>query len=240
MSLLAGIRFFGQDVERPFVELLAWDGPRWPSPDEWSTLRRAVAREWSAFAPAAVRLFHPPDLSMPEDAALDLSLHAAPYAAMGRSDVPAGARFASATDGAVAAALVAARYREFRADDMVLARDLAPIEEDALRALMTEGRVMSIEWRERAVGLLAWESGSVEWLRGDVVAEEVVLGEASGQGLAAAAQRELARRQAERAPGTLLLGTILAANHASRRTALRAGRPEIARYSFLPIRRAEP
>ena len=240
MRLLGGIRFFLQDIRRPFVELLAWDGPSRPSDREWSALREAAALEWGAFEPAALRLFHPTDLAVPEDAVLDLSLHAARYAAMRRDPAPCGACFPLLTDGTAAATLVAERYEELRDEDASVAGDLAPIEEEALEALIAAGCALGIEHRGHAVGLLAWQDTSVEWVRGDVVQEEVVRRRASGHGLAAAAQRELARRRAVEAPDTMLLGTILAANAASRRTALRAGRPEVARYSFLPLTHSRP
>jgi hypothetical protein len=49
-SLLAGIRFFGRDISRPFVEVIAH------SFDDLDRLRDCVAHEWSTFEPQALRV----------------------------------------------------------------------------------------------------------------------------------------------------------------------------------------
>lgn len=240
LRLLSGIRFLKRDTERPFVELLAWDGAEAPSPEGWRAVRAALAEAWAAFEPRAVRLLHPTGLPLPEDAALDMGVHAAPYRAMATPPAPRDVRVLPLTDPEAAQAIVAARYDELRRAHPALARDVEPAGEAEIREAVSAGRALGVAVEGETVGLLAWEPGSVEWIAGDVVIEEVVLARASGRGLAAVLQSALARRRAAEAPDTPLIGTIHHANHASRRTALRAGRPEIGRYSFLPLRGRRP
>jgi hypothetical protein len=216
-GLLGGIRFFGRDASRPFVEVVAHGL-------EPTALVEVVASEWAAFAPGALRLLVAD--AGPPGSVLDLTVHAARHGEMARPD-------GRVTLGAVtpdeAAALVAARYEALPA---ALRRDVEPATSEELRRWHAAGTLHGIEAAGERVGVIATEPGSVAWIEGDVVGEEVVAARFAGRGLAASAQAALAvARPADR----LLLGTIAAGNGASRRTAERAGRPEVLRYVFLPL-----
>ena len=72
-SLIGGIRFYGQDITRPFVEVIAHDF------DDMTELAQVVSSEWRTFAPQRLRLLAMPGASLPATADLDMSVYAARY-----------------------------------------------------------------------------------------------------------------------------------------------------------------
>ena len=82
--------------------------------------------------------------------------------------------------------------------------------------------------------MFAAACGSVEWLEGDIVEEEIVLSEFNGNGFAASAQSAWATRTG-RDKDRLLIGTINDLNPASQVLAIRAGRPAVLQYVFLEL-----
>jgi hypothetical protein len=234
LRLLGGIRFFGGDVARPFVEAIAWAGVG--APVDWHAACRVVAEEWRAFRPRSLRVCLPASAALPEGAEIDNAAHVASYGAMARHarGEADGVQLAPLTDLEAGLELVARRYRESAAADPVLARNIAPVSRQELARSMADGHAFAIMDGGEMAGLLATEPGEIEWIEGDVVLEEVVASAHAGRGLAVAAQRALAARM-RHAPDRLLIGTIDGRNAASRITAERAGRPAILRYAFLPL-----
>lgn len=230
-ALLGGIRFYGQDVTRPFVEVATHGF------DDLEALRAVVGAEWRFFCPHALRLLLPPGSAPAPDAVLDQTVHAARYREMTPPDERV--TLAAFEDAEAAVAMVTARYEALARDEPELRRDVAAADPDDVREWHGAGTLFAIKAGGAHVGLIAYEPGRVEWIEGDVVAEEVVGTEHGGRGHAASAQRALAARQRETAPERLLLGTIARRNHASRQSALRAGRAEVLRYVFLPLPREE-
>ena len=226
-ALLGGIRFYGQDVTRPFVEVVAHGF------DDLEALRAVVGAEWRLFRPRALRLLLPPGAAPTPDAVLDQTVHIARYGEMAPPDERV--MLAAFEDAEDAVAMVAARYAALGRDEPELCRDIAMADLDDVRAWHGAGTLFAIEAGGARVGLIAYEPGRVEWIEGDVVAEEVVAAEHGGRGYAASAQRALAARRREAAPERLLLGTIARRNRASRRSALRAGRAEALRQVFFPL-----
>ena len=218
-DVLGGIRFFGQDVARPFVEVVAHGLGL-------AALREVVAAEWAAFAPRALRLLVAPSADLPADAALDVTVHCARY---GEMRPPDGRVALDRVEPEVALALVRERYD---AMEPALRRDVSPAGGEDLARWREAGDLHGIAHEGERVGVLATEPGGVAWIEGDVVAEEVIAAPFAGRGLAASAQGVLASR---RDPHRRLVGTIAAGNAASRRTAERAGRPEVMRHVFLPL-----
>lgn len=220
-ALLGGVRFYGQDVARPFVEVIAHRF------DDLGALADAVGAEWRAFAPTGLRLVLGPEAAV---GSLDVTVHAARAGAMAP---PRGGVSLGPITPEAAAEMVRDRYALMAREAPALRRDVGPPAEPGdLRRWHEAGDLHGIEVRGLTVGLLATRPGAVDWIAGDVVAEEVVAAAHAGRGHAAEAQRLWA---AARAPDRLLVGTIDAANHASRRTAERAGRPEVLRAVFLPL-----
>ena len=237
--VLGGIRFFNGRVDRPFVELVAWaaeDG----SEAGWTRLRRMVLRDWAAFRPRSLRVLVPADTALPDDAVTDMTVHAATYRAMAAG--PAAETAVHLTpfeDVRVAVRTMRQRYADVAATDAALAANVGATAQDDLAALHHAGRLLAILNDGRVVGLIATEAGAVAWVAGDVVVEQVIGTAHAGRGLAAAAQQTLARAMSAHPlsarADTLLLGTIDRHNIASRKAALRAGRPAILRYAFIPL-----
>jgi hypothetical protein len=229
-KLLGGIRFFGGDVKRPFVEVIAhtFGG-------DMAGLMDAVHSEWVGFAPLHLRLLLAPDEArdlMRSDLGFekDLSVHVARHDQM-RSDM-GRISLRQFEDVEQAVALMLERYRDVAAADPALGENLGPTPQERLRGLHAEGHLRALYQEDSLVGLLAIAPGDVAWLKGPVVMEEVVSTQATGQGYGAAAQVAWA---AGGFGDDLMIGTIDHLNHASRRTAERAGRPAVLHYGFLPL-----
>lgn len=245
-SLIGGIRFYGHDIERPFVEVIAHDfGPG--SGDDatldaetLSALARVVASEWSAFRPLHLRFRVPPGVALLPNARVDTHVFVSRYGDMAPPDgrvrlVPfKDVHGLSAAD--VAMGMVGERFGAMERDEPVLRRNVSPIEPDYLRELHEAGRLHAIMPSGAAapVGLLAVAPGGVDWIEGDEVMEEIVGQKYAGHGYAASAQATFAARP-ETPPDELLIGTIDALNVASRRTAERAGRANVMDYLFMKL-----
>ncbi|PYE82503.1 hypothetical protein [Pseudoroseicyclus aestuarii] len=229
-SLIGGIRFFGQDIRRPFVEVVAHDF------DNLDTLRDAVRLAWAGFAPHALQLRDLPGLIRAPDARLDQTIHAARHDAMTPADGRVWLRpFA---DSEPAEALLRQRFRRLAQDDPALAADIQPAAPRELRVWHAEGMLRAIvpRGRQEPAGLIAIRPDRCRWITGDVVQEEAVAAHHAGRGYAAAAQAAWA---AEVAPdrSRLMIGTIDGRNAASRISARRAGREAVLEEVFLPLDR---
>lgn len=226
-TLLGGIRLYNRDSRRPFVDVLAHTFT------DLDTLCGCVDREWSAFAPPYLRLCARPGALTGARTILDVSIHAARYADMTPPDHRVGLHpFADADD---AVGLIDERYRSLAVDDPPLARNVSPADPDDVRRWHREGRLFAVRARDVTVGALAVAPDAVSWLSGDVVQEEVIATAHRGRGYAASAQAAWAAGIADD-PQRLLLGTIDRHNAASRRTALRAGRPIVLETAFVALR----
>jgi hypothetical protein len=72
-ELLGGIRFYGRDLARPFIDVLAH------SFTDLSALAEVVAAEWSAFGVRFMRLQHRPGILNGDNVILDQTIHVARY-----------------------------------------------------------------------------------------------------------------------------------------------------------------
>jgi L-amino acid N-acyltransferase YncA len=226
-TLLGGIRFYGRDTARPFVEVIAHTFV------DLDTLCDCVSREWSAFTPRYLRLCARPGRMTAAAAILDVSIHAARPVNMTAPDGRVGLhRFADAED---AVTLITERYRRLAIEDPALARNVSPADPADVRRWHEEGRLHAIRAAGTTVGALAVVTTTEAWLSGDVVQEEVIAAGQRGHGYAAGAQAVWATDVAED-PQRLLVGTIDRHNTASRRTAERAGRPCVLERVFVALR----
>ena len=225
-ELLGGIRFYGRDVRRPFVEVCCHG---FEALDE---LRDCVRAEWSAFAPRYLRLHALPGRIGGPGVVLDDTVHAAGYRDMSEPDgrvtlEPFG-------DVADAIAMVARRYEALAVDDPGLARNISPADADDIRRWHEADQLRAIRADGQPVGLLAVAPGAITWLPGDEINEEVIDVGYRGHGYAASAQRAWATSVADD-PDRHLIGTIDRLNPASRLTAERAGRPCIMDAVFVSL-----
>lgn len=233
---LGGIRFYGGDRARPFVELIAWDAAF-----DAARFRDEILTEWRAFAPTAFRVLTPSDADA--DAAsggrLDQTVHAARVDQM--APPQGGVALTPLEDVGDAARTVDEMFQAFAERDPALAREVYAATADDLAETRRGGTLHAITVDGARAGLLATIEGEAAFFRGQVVLEEIVAPAYRGRGLAAEAQRLLARALAaqslaQETPAPALIGTIHANNHASRRSAERAGRPARLAYRFHPDR----
>ncbi|WP_411237292.1 hypothetical protein [Marivita sp. S0852] len=195
-----------------------------------------MTAEWASFAPRHFRTLVAAGAALPNGAHVDMTVFAARY----RDMAPADGRLTLVpfVDVEEAVGMVAARYEELARTQPTLARNISAADADDLRRWHNEGRLRAIraavEGIERTVGLFTSAPGSVEWIDGDEVNEEVVLHAFNGNGFAASAQKVWAARP-DLDPDRLLIGTIDGLNAASRRSAQRAGREAILNYVFVPL-----
>ena len=223
-ALLGGIRFYGRDVTRPFVEVVGHDF------DDLDALRDCVQREWSAFAARFARLRARPGSVCGPRVLLDTGIHLARYRDMPAPDGRVSlARFEDVDD---AVAVIRRRYERLAVDDPDLARNVSPADPDDVREWHTAGQLQAIMLRDKAIGVFAVVPGRVGWIDADEINEEVVDTEHAGHGYAASAQRAWASRPANDGD-RMLVGTVDRLNEVSRRTAERAGRPRVLEDVFL-------
>lgn len=232
-DLIGGIRFFGGDTNRPFVEVIAHSFPCAAfSAEELNTLRDCVRSEWSMFAPLDMRLRVEPGAVDHPSARTDVTIHAARYRDMmspdGRVQMTAFADIEEAIE------IVQDRYALIKIHAPDLARNISPADPEDLRAWHEADQLRAIVSETAIVGLLGIAPGSVAWIEGDEVNEEVVVAAHGGQGYAASGQAAWAATIAQDR-NRVLVGTIDRLNPASRRSAKRAGRPAVLEEIFLSL-----
>jgi hypothetical protein len=225
-ELLGGIRFYGRDVGRPFVDVCCHGF------DDLSELRDCVRAEWSTFAPRYLRLHALPGRIGGPGVVLDTTVHAARYRDMPEPD--GRVTLEPFDDVADAIAMVARRYEALTVDDPGLARNVSPADADDLRHWHDADHLRAIQSDGQTVGLLAAAPGAITWIPGDEIDEEVIDARHRGHGYGAAAQRAWAKSVADD-PDRYLIGTIDRLNPASRQTAERAGRPSILEAVFVAL-----
>jgi hypothetical protein len=224
-ALLGGIRFRGRDIARPFIEIVCHDF------EDLDDLRDCVRSEWAAFAPSALRLFAAPGRLTGAGVVTDMTVHAARCRDMAVADGRVElTRFAT---GDEAVQLVARAYRHLASTDRALRHNVFPADAEAVTAWCATSRAHAVCAAGRTVGLLAVAPGEVHWLKGEEIQEEVIDPQHAGRRYAASAQTAWAQLFGAR--NRLLLGTIDRLNTASRRTALRAGRPALLEAVFVAL-----
>lgn len=217
-KLLGGIRFYGRDITRPFVEIVAHDFT------DLDALRACVRAEWAMFAPQFLRIRSAPGRVTGPGVLLDQSVFAARYRDMWAARTGVWLRRIDRIEDAER--VVADRYELLGVNDPALARNISPASTAELRDWHALGQLRALHTAHGIVGLLAVAPGQVDWISGDVVSEEVVCAEHRGHGFAAAAQAAWAAEPG-RDPGQWLIGTIDRLNIASRKTAAAAGRRRV-------------
>jgi len=232
-NLIGGIRFFGGDTSRPFVEIVSHSFPcEASSAEELKRLRDCVRSEWSMFAPLEMRLRVAPGAVNYPSARTDVTIHAARQRDMISPD--GRVQMIPFADIEAAIEIVQERYALIETHAPDLARNISPADPEDLRTWHGADQLRAIASETAIVGLLAIAPGSVAWIEGDEVNEEVVVDAHGGQGYAASAQATWAATMAQDR-NRVLVGTIDGLNPASRRSAERAGRPAVLEEIFLPL-----
>lgn len=231
-ELLGGIRFYGRNTARPFVDVLAH------SFADIDALIDCVRREWSNFNAAYLRLRGKPQLLADRsDVILDGTIHLARNQNMAPADGRVMLdRFDTAEE---AIGLVRTRYAHLADTDPALANNLSPAEPEDLRRWHRSDHLRAIRRHDKTIGVLAIAAGAIGWISGEEINEEVISEPHTGHGYAASAQSAWAHCVAANTD-LLLIGTIDRHNHASRATAQRAGRPRVLDDIFIAITASTP
>ena len=225
---LAGIRFFGGNYQRPFVQLVAWQGPTDPSP-----LVATLFEQWQEFSPEAVQVLLPVEQA-PTHAELDLAIYSGTCAEIAQSGpINPDLELETVLDPEAALELVERVYVAAFEARPELDGAITPLSAEGLDLCMKEGSADWLLLNDKRIGLLTTAPDSIDWFQGSVVYERAVLPAHWGQGHATHALRRWAKQRSAKTPDAPLIGTILAANHASRRGAERCGRRMDAAYYFL-------
>ncbi|MCF6444476.1 hypothetical protein [Nereida sp. MMG025] len=166
-DLIGGIRFFGGDLTRPFVEVIAH------SFDDLTAMARTVSAEWAVFNPRDLRLLVTPETPLPETARIDQHIFAGH-----RDDLPNGEQKATLRrfkDVDAAIKMVRDRYADLDHDMPALVQDIRAASDDQLREWRKDKTLMSImnpndpPYRttdKTIVGLIAVSRGTIAWLEG--------------------------------------------------------------------------
>jgi hypothetical protein len=225
-GLLGGIRFYGRDIERPFVEVVSH------SFKDLDALRDCVRVEWSMFTPDCLRLRSRPGRMVGPYVSVDVSIYAARYCEMLRPKIDIALDPFDNAEEAIE--IVSRRFGRLAVDAPDLARNVSPASSEDLRLWHESDQLRSIRVNGTTVGLLAIAPGRIGWIEGDEINEEIVEADYAGHRYAAAAQSAWARHVA-RDPQTLLLGTVDRLNIASRKTAEHAGRRRVLDDIFISL-----
>jgi hypothetical protein len=224
--VLGGIRFYGRDVDRPFVDVFGH------AFDDLADLCDCVKSEWSAFAPRYLRLHGLPGRLGGPGVLRDTTIHAARYRDMPAPDGRVTLEPFDLVDDAIA--IVGRRYESLATQDPALAGNLSPAAADDLWEWHAAERLRAIRVADTTVGVLAVVPGGIAWLAGDEIQEEAIDVGHTGHGYATAAQLAW-QKDVTVDPDRFLIGTIDRHNGASRITAERAGRREVMEAVFLPL-----
>lgn len=236
---LAGIRFFGGDTARPFVEVSALPAPA--AEVDLDALATQLAASFRIFSPQWMRIFSPAPMDPPPHprARGDVRLIAGHLAELRRLPplpAPPGAEAVALRPDPTAACFEAYTEVYRRDHEAEPERRLwLPVEDrPSLLGCGREGGCHQIRVGGEWAGLVAARVGGMRGLSGWEVVDEVLAHPFRGRGLAPHAQRALFRAlDAEVAP--VIWGTIDARNQASLRTARRAGRTDVGGFWFLPL-----
>lgn len=232
--LLCGIRFYNGNPQQPFVDLLAGEALE----DGMVDAAIAAMRAFEVFRPTRARIVVPgtqrPNLPTGWAAELDQVLAVAPVKKVAKVERRPDHHVSIAPAACdEASAFVRAGYKQLAANDPALALRVFAATEDQLEECRSHGHLWWWTMNGERAGLIAARPDAVLGVTGLLMVEELIDARWAGLGSAAMAQREVARRVATSAPGTLMLGTIDATNLASRATARHASRTEIAAWYFL-------
>lgn len=226
-ELLGGIRFYSRDTTRPFVDVLAH------SFDDIDALAACVLAEWSPFNVRYLRVqTRPRRLTDRPDAVLDKSIHAARCRDLAPPDGRVTLQRFDTPEHALD--IVVGRYAQLAATDPVLSNNIAPATPDDLRNWHARQQLWAITRGAETIGVFAVAPGSIGWITGQEINEEVIDAVHTGHRYAASTQCAWAHSWAAETTD-LLLGTIDRHNHASRASALRAGRPRVLDNVFIAL-----
>lgn len=238
---IAGIRFRGRDVEKPFVDIIATSLP--PDPGGVAALGE-VLPHFRVFSPLCLRV-NLPDAPQAFDvragselgggeATSDQLIVARPVTDM--LELPESARYGAVTlapcGAEDAAQRVATIYRELALSRPKLDQWATPADADSLEDTAREGLLFKIRVGDHPAGIIAASREHAYGLRGFCMQEIAIDSAHRGRGIGVAAMQHLCRVLPAHADD-VLWGHIHPDNAASRRNAEASGRLVIAAHTWI-------
>ncbi len=236
---LAGIRFRGQDLARPFVNIgFSSDLPA--SFHAWTSDANVLSHAFAVFRPLHVRAFVPAHvpLELGPHAFWENRLLAAPIRRMLERPAPAHLERVrlERPDDLSFRTRYAAIYDDLHAFDPAHAEYASAEDEGSLASYLSDGFLWHVLVDGAWAGIVAAFRDASEGVRGFTVAEIVLERAFRGSGFGPAVQRRLVEALAPlAAPDDALLGTIHTRNSSAIRTALRSGREDIGGYAWVEV-----
>jgi len=232
--VLAGIHFYGGDVTKPFVGVLAQT--RQLTTEERLAATGPLCDAFAAFAPAAVWWWvagHPTTPAAGRVVDDQRLLLGSIPELVGQGGEPGDAPFRLRRDETAASYDAYVRlFEAFVAANQSWRGRLARSERDDFEACAGAGGLFVVEHGGRMAGIFAARPAEVHGIPGWLVEEELLGDALRGRGLAPTLQRmALARLDTSAHP--LVMGTIHAANAPSLRTARRVGRSDVGGWVFV-------
>ena len=237
-QFIAGIRFLGMDLNKPFVDVL----PNFAI-ERKSTLRKIRAKVISVFtdfAPRALRLFvnNEADLPMWQKLGASVDLY---YVASSFGDLRHKGPPSSSAQVSVERAQHLDFYEEyltiferFHRQKSELAIHVTPESRDDLRECMDDGGLFFIKVKDQWAGVLAVQKAREYGFSGYLIREEILKEEYRGKRLAPKAL-ELLIRALVAEDNDLLFGTIHPLNIPSLKTARAVGREVTSAFVFVNL-----
>jgi RimJ/RimL family protein N-acetyltransferase len=237
LSVLAGIRFRGPDVDFPFVGVFAQS--RFLSLEEIDAVVHRLSYEFERFRPRWVRLWSASgreDLRRCEGARGDLRVVADWIPdVMGRPRPAGWERVELELDpDARCFEEYVATYDEFFESFPKWRGRLQVEDRESLLECAREGALHCVRVDGEFTGVVAARSGQLRELEGWEMVDELLTEPFRGKKLAPAMQR-LFLEQLDLGTNKIVFGTIEEENLASLRTALRVGRVDVGGWVFLPL-----
>ncbi|WP_252178270.1 GNAT family N-acetyltransferase [Endozoicomonas sp. 4G] len=226
-SYLTGPRYFGGDIKRPFIELIASSSPLTES------AIREIFRVWQPLGATSLQILRPAGIE--EAGNIDQLFYARSIPKQVTETTSSKSKILEKCDPSHldwCMSTINAAYQATHKQQPQLSELIFPAEEEDIRAAIADGHAFIIHYDSKPAGFISCDYRRRSFLTGHWITEEVVLPEYRGKQLAAAAQSELIRLLGSESESTLL-GTINNVNIPSIRTAERAGRRAILEYVFL-------
>ncbi|MCW0346632.1 hypothetical protein NB703_004725 [Pantoea ananatis] len=226
---LTGPRYRGGDINRPFVDIVAW------SADINDSVLKSISREWADLKPQHIRQLAPgnnPVQGMTDQLVYASCLFSQPkYHDDGLTLKPAS----SADFDWCRNALLEA-YQHSWSTIPALSGSLCSVDNEELGNHISKGHTYIVQEKGVRVGLIICEKEKVAFLKGYQISEEVILPAFRGRSLASRAQCLLRNHLSHFSrEDCLIAGTIIPQNFPSIKTAEKAGRTCVLRYEFLPV-----
>ncbi|MGJ8524468.1 hypothetical protein LMG33818_000176 [Halomonadaceae bacterium LMG 33818] len=242
---LAGPRFFGGNIHKPFIEVIASTGPL------TQTAAHDIIAQWGALDTETLQVLR--RINEPILGHIDQYIYVASAEDMARNAQhcePTSTKNtqeinvypATVANHDTCMKIITKSFSETHARYPVLKERVTPCTREEIREGIAAGNVYLIEStgidsaqnaKAHPVGLIYLEYNTVAFLTGYVMTEESIMPEVRGHGLAAKAQIEIAKALAHKQSDALIVGTIDALNIASQKTAMHAGRSPLLRYEFV-------